>query len=227
MPKSIIAEGKTTEQAVENGLRSLKVSKESVTIKVIENEDKRSFFSILAPRVVKVELTLKENINFSNRTHKEYHVDEKQLNNGIKTVKEFMDDFAKKINANITIEVKKEENYISVIINGEDSNFLIGYKGEVLNSLQVILSSIINKNNENKIKITLDIANFREKRKKILEELAEKISKTVVRTGKQITLEPMSSYERKVIHDKLQDSNTVKTYSLGEDPYRRIVVSLK
>ena len=116
---------------------------------------------------------------------------------------------------------------IEVRINGEDSGFLIGYRGDVLNSLQVILSSVANKNSTSKIRVILDIEGYRNKRKATLESLAVKVSKTVSKTGKSITLEPMSAYERKIIHTKLQDNKYVTTYSVGEEPNRRLVISKK
>ena len=112
MPKSIIAEGKTTSEAIANGLKMLNTSKEKVNIKVLENQDKRSFFSILAPRVVKVELTLKENAEAENRKYKEKEIkiDEKELKLGKQKVDKFLEDFVKEFN-NLTykteIDIKK------------------------------------------------------------------------------------------------------------------------
>ena len=94
----------------------------------------------------------------------------------------------------------------------------------MLNALQVILNSVANKKAKNKVRIVLNVSNYREKREKSLEELADKISKTVFKTGKSITLEPMMAYERKIIHNRLQTNNKVKTYSIGEEPYRKVVI---
>ena len=116
---------------------------------------------------------------------------------------------------------------IEVNITGEDSGFLIGYRGDVLNALQTILSSVANKNLNTRIRVILDIENYRNKRKETLENLAVKVSKSVSRTGKSITLEPMGAYERKIIHSKLQDSKYVTTHSIGEEPNRKVVISKK
>ena len=112
-------------------------------------------------------------------------------------------------------------------MQGNDSGTFIGYRGETLNALQTVLISIANKHLETKAHIVLDIAGYREKRQKALEELSDKLSKTVIRTGKQVTLEPMSAYERKIIHNHLHSSEKVKTYSIGEEPYRKVVISKK
>lgn len=231
MLKSIISEGKTTNEAIEKGLKQLNVSKNMVDIKVLENEEKRSFFNILAPRVVKVELTIKENEKNSEKIEKketDKNVDEKDLEKAKINVKEFLDNFLKNVsNKEFDYSVEIANQNIEVNIKGEDSGFLIGYRGDVLNSLQTILSSIANKNNDSKIRVILDIENYRNKRKETLESLAIKVSKTVSKTGKSITLEPMGAYERKIIHSKLQDNRYVKTHSIGEEPNRRVVISKK
>ena len=228
---SIISEGKTTAEAVENGLKILNVSKDKVEIKVLENEDKRSFFSILTPRIVKVELKIKEDTKKENniikelpKKEKEYDKNIEEIEEGKKEVELFLKEFILKINENLKYEVKIEDYTIEVKIEGEKSGILIGYRGETLNSLQNILAAIANKKSTGRIKLTLDIEGYRLKREKTLEELAEKVSKTVLRTGKSITLEPMTPYERKIIHNKLQSNTKVQTYSIGENDNRRVVI---
>ena len=231
MSKSIISEGKTTQEAIENGLKELKVSKNEVEVKVLENEDKRSFFSILTPRVVKVELTLKENRKEERKqeekTKKNYEQNTEKITVAKERVEEFLKNWLNKVDESLEYTVTIEDSTILVDINGKGAGTLIGYRGETLNAMQTILSTIANKDAENKIKIVLDIENYREKRKKTLEELAKKVSKTVLKNGKSITLEPMSAYERKVIHTKLQENSKVETYSIGEGDNRRIVISKK
>ena len=151
MSNSIISEGKTTKEAIENGLRKLNLSKNDVEIKVLENEEKRSFFSILDPRVVKVEMTVKEkNKKVENIEKKEYNVTQDEVINAKNNVEKFVKEFVNLFDKNIKYEVKIEENEVKIFMNGENSGILIGYRGENLNSLQTILSSIGNKNNENK-----------------------------------------------------------------------------
>ena len=234
MAKSIISEGKTTNEAIENGLKKLNVTKKEVEIKVLESEDKRSFFSILAPRVVKVELTLKENFeatevteNKGIKTKKEIVLAIDEQEKAKKNLEKFFNEFSNNINENINYKIEKDENYINVVLNGDDLGFLIGYRGETLYAFQNILSAIAGKNIQNKVRVILDVQGYKEKREKTLEELAEKVAKTVVRTKKSIKLEPMKAYERKIIHSKLQQHPKVETTSIGEEPYRRIIVSLK
>lgn len=224
MPNSIVSEGKTTNEAIENGLKQLKVTKDKVDIKVLENPDKRSFFSILTPRIVKVELTLKEElktvkkeIKTENIKKREYDKDIQELEQAKQEIESFLQEFLPRVNEELTYQVKIEDYTIDIDIKGSAAGILIGYRGDTLNAFQTILSAIANKNASEKIKLILDIENYRQKRQKSLEELAEKVSKTVLRTGKAVTLEPMSAYERKIIHSKLQDNNKIQTYSIGEN----------
>lgn len=237
MNNSVISEGKTTQEAIENGLKQLKVSKDKVDIKVLENENKKSFFSILTPRVVKVELILKENVKVEKndkkiekreeKPKKEYDHNIEDIEKAKDIIEKFLNDWLKKIDESIQYSIKIEDYSINIDIKGESSGLLIGYRGETLNALQTILSTIANRNFNDRIRIVLDIENYRSKREKILEELAEKISRTVLKNGKSITLEPMTAYERKIIHSKLQDNDKIETYSIGEGDNRRIVIDRK
>ena len=230
MEKSIISEGKTTNEAIENGLKKLNVSKNMVDIKVLENEEKRSFFSILTPRVVKVQLTLKESINEENSTKKEKKEIELSVEEQEKTknnVEKFLKEFFEKVQSDVEYSVEAVSTGLNVDINNSNLGFLIGYRGETLYAFQNILTAVAGKGIENRIRVILNIEGYKEKRKKALEDLAEKIEKTVVKTKKSVTLEPMQAYERKIIHSKLQNSEMVETRSIGEEPRRRVVVSLK
>ena len=237
MGKTYVFEGKTTTEAIEKGLNELKVSKSRVDIKVLESEEKRSFFSILTPRVVKVEMTLKDEKDVEIKDKKEVkdqhenkkkEVSEEGKQKAIEELKSFLDKFIATLNEtgiNYTVEFK--DGNVEVDINGDNTGYLIGYRGEILNSLQVILNNIASKNVDEKVKVLLNINGYREKREKDLEILASKIAGTVIKTKKSITLESMSAYERKIIHTKLQSNDRVKTYSVGEEPHRKVVVALK
>ncbi len=226
-----IFEGKTTNEAIEKGLKELKVSKKQVDIKVLESEDKRSFFSILAPRTVRVELTIKENVEpeLDKKVKKEkVDISDETEKKAEQNIKEFLDNFSKSLpNNDLKYTIENDKNDILVDINGKDTGFLIGYRGNVLNSLQVILNNIANKGINERVRVLLNIGGYKQKREQDLKELAEKIAGTVIRKGKSITLEPMTSYERKIIHAELQSNSKVETHSIGEEPNRKIVVSLK
>lgn len=239
MPNSIIAEGKTTNEAIENGLKKLKVSKNQVTIKVLENEEKRSFFSILEPRVVKVELTLNENNNveeaLKNEKEKREKIHQKEktkyteseLEIAENNIREFLDKILPQLGEDSKYEINSNEDGVNVSISGESTNCLIGYRGDTLYAVQNILISTASKGLQNRVRVILDIAGYKDKRQKTLEDLADRMERNVIRTGKSITLEPMKAYERKIIHSRLQNSSKVTTISIGEEPRRRIVISLK
>ena len=234
--KVYVFEGKTSTEAIEKGLNELKVSKNKVDIKILDSEDKRSFFSILTPRVVKVEMRLKDVQDEPKQEVKEHKAENKKVvrsenvdnTEAINSTKKFLDEFIGKLpSKELSYEITEEGNVIKVDIKGEDTGYLIGYRGEVLNSIQTVLSNVASKSSKEKARVIVNIGGFREKREKDLQNLAVKIAGTVIKTKKSITLEPMSAYERKIIHTKLQENDKVKTFSVGEEPYRKVVVSLK
>ena len=196
---------------------------------MLENEEKRSFFSILTPRVVKVQLTLKDVEEEHKIVKKEINLSQEEQDIAVKNVEEFLKEFLNKLEKDEKIEysIKADKSGVYVNINDKNLGYLIGYRGETLYALQNVLSAIAGKKIENKVRVFLDIESYRAKREKTLEELAEKISKTVIKTKKSITLEPMQAYERKIIHSKLQNNELVTTKSIGEEPRRRVVISLK
>ena len=223
MAKTIISEGKTTTEAIEKGLKAINLPRELVEIKVLE-ENKKRFFDILAPKKVKVEIKEKE-----AKKPEEFEIETtvEELETAKSNVEEFLKEFLSKLpeKAQYTIEIKEKCIYIS--LNGKNIGNLIGYRGEALYALENILKTIANKNSENRVILRLDIEDYKQKRVKTLEELANKKAKIVEKTGKLITLEPMQAYERKVIHSILQNNPNVETRSIGQEPKRRIVISKK
>ncbi len=224
---SNIFEGRTTNEAIEKGLKELNLTRKQVDVKILESEDKRSFFNILTPRVVKVELIVKENTEKIIKKEK-IEVSAESEKKAEENIRRFLDEFISKLPTNdLVYDIKLDKNDLYVDIKGEDTGYLIGYRGNVLNSLQVILNNIANGELNERVRVLLNIGGYKEKREKDLKDLADKIAGTVIKKRKSITLEPMSSYERKIIHSKLQENSKVETHSIGEEPNRKIVVSLK
>ena len=223
MAKTIISEGKTTSEAIEKGLKAINLPKELVEIKVIE-ENKKSFFDILAPKVVKVEIKEKE-----AKKPEEFEIEttEEELENAKTTIEKFLEDFINSLPTQAEYETEIKDKCLYIWINGKEIGNLIGYRGEALYALENILKAIANKKSENKVVLRLDIENYKQKRVSTLEDLANKKAKIVEKTGKLITLEPMQAYERKVIHTVLQNNPNVETRSIGQEPKRRIVISKK
>ena len=223
MSKIVISEGKTTAEAIEKGLKEIGLPKELVDIKIIE-ENKKSFFDILAPKVVKVELKEKE-----AKKPEEFEIEttDEELETAKTKIDKFLNEFVEKLNNGTMYNIEVKDKCLYVSINGENVGNLIGYRGDALYALENILKAIANQNTENRVILRLDIEGYKEKRIKTLQEFAGKKAKIVEKTGKMITLEPMKPYERKIIHSFLQDNPNIETRSIGQEPKRRIVISKK
>ena len=131
------------------------------------------------------------------------------------------------LKATVSMEENKEERTLDIDLAGDDMGVLIGKRGQTLVSLQYLVSLVVNKGEDDYIRVKVDTENYRQRRKDTLENLAKNIASKVRRTGKPVTLEPMNPYERRVIHSALQNDRYVETHSEGEEPFRKVVVSLK
>lgn len=127
----------------------------------------------------------------------------------------------------ITAEYNEEEKELNINLTGEDMGILIGKRGQTLDSLQYLVSLVINKKSDDYIRVKLDTENYRERRKETLETLAKNIAYKVKRTKRSVSLEPMNPYERRIIHAALQNDKYVVTRSDGEEPFRHVIISLK
>lgn len=145
------------------------------------------------------------------------------------SAEEFLKDVFKAMNMTVDIQVteNKEEHTMDIELSGDEMGVLIGKRGQTLDSLQYLVSLVVNKYSEEYIRVKIDTENYRERRKETLENLARNIAYKVKRTRKTVALEPMNPYERRVIHSALQNDRYVTTHSEGEEPYRRVVVTLK
>ena len=145
------------------------------------------------------------------------------------SAEDFLKDVFKAMDMVVDIKVteNKEEKTMDIELSGEEMGVLIGKRGQTLDSLQYLVSLVVNKYSEDYIRVKIDTENYRERRKETLENLARNIAYKVKRTRKTVSLEPMNPYERRVIHSALQNDRYVTTHSEGEEPYRRVVVTLK
>ena len=134
---------------------------------------------------------------------------------------------AMKMEVEILVAVNEEEHIIEVELKGDDMGILIGKRGQTLDSLQYLVSLVVNKESEEYIHVKVDTENYRQRRKETLENLAKNIAYKVKRTKRSVSLEPMNPYERRIIHSALQNDKYVTTHSEGEEPFRRVVVTLK
>lgn len=143
--------------------------------------------------------------------------------------KDFLSDIFKSMNLAVVIEAKYDdiENTLDIDLSGDEMGVLIGKRGQTLDSLQYLVSLVVNKDVENYIRVKIDTENYRQRRKETLENLAKNISYKVKRTRRPVSLEPMNPYERRIIHSALQNDKYVTTHSEGDEPYRKVVVTLK
>ena len=127
----------------------------------------------------------------------------------------------------VNVETKLKDRQLEIKISGDDMGIIIGKRGQTLDAVQYLVNLVVNKGTAPYISVTLDTENYRERRKETLETLAFNLAKKVKHTGKNVVLEPMNPYERRIIHSALQNDRYVTTYSEGDEPYRNVVITLK
>lgn len=198
---------KTVDEALTNAMLELNTTIDNLEYEIIEKET--SGFLGIFGKPGKIRVRIKETVEGN--------------------AKKFLTDVLKAMNVSADLDIKynEENSNLDINLDGEDMGVLIGKRGQTLDSLQYLVSLVINKNSENYIKVKLDTENYRERRKETLENLAKNIAFKVKKTRRAVTLEPMNPYERRIIHSALQGDKFVETYSEGEEPYRRVVINIK
>ncbi len=143
--------------------------------------------------------------------------------------KDFLKSVFEAMNMAVVIDVKYDEaeKTMDIDLSGDEMGVLIGKRGQTLDSVQYLVSLVVNKNSEDYIRVKVDTENYRQRRKETLENLAKNISFKVKRTKRAVSLEPMNPYERRIIHSALQNDRYVTTHSEGDEPYRHVVVTIK
>lgn len=134
---------------------------------------------------------------------------------------------AMNIIVSVDIKVSETDRTMDINLAGDEMGILIGKRGQTIDSLQYLVSLVVNKESKEYLRVKIDTENYRERRKATLEELAKNIAYKVKRTKRPVSLEPMNPYERRIIHSALQNDRYVTTKSEGEEPYRHIIVLLK
>lgn len=208
---------KTVEEAIRKGLEELKVSRDDVKIEVLEEPTTGGVLGILSAKLAKVRLTVEKKIS------------EETANATIAKVTEILNDIFKITGETDTIkfEVKQNENQILLNIEGEKVSHLIGYKGKTIESLQSLINSMLQREDEKYAKVFVEINGYKKQKEEKLKRLANKMADNVIRFRKPIRLEPMSAYERLIIHNELAKRNDVETESFGEEPNRRVMIRKK
>ncbi len=208
--------GKNTEEAIRKGLEELKVSREDVRIEVLEEASSGGVLGILSAKMAKVRLTVDKKISDVQA--------EDTINRLDKILKELF-----KITGDDGIEYKieKGKNQINLTITGDKVSHLIGYKGKTIESFQSLLNAMLQRENEESAKVFVEVNDYKKRKEEKLKNLANKMANNVIRFRKPIRLEPMSAYERLIIHTELAKRDDVETESQGEEPRRRVVIKKK
>ncbi|MEE6452428.1 RNA-binding cell elongation regulator Jag/EloR [Gottfriedia acidiceleris] len=206
--REVTATGQTIEQAVQIALQQLSSTEEDVEITVIE-DGKKGFLGFGA-KPAKVLVVKKKTL-----IEKAYDY----LLNIVKSLDESAD-------VNFELQGTKEQTFLFTI-KGDKVALIIGKRGNTLNALQFLVQTFVNRHSKQLIHVVVDAENYRLKRKESLEILAKKTAQTVLKTRKAISLEPMPSFERKIIHHILTDMPNISTKSVGQDPHRQLVIDLK
>ncbi len=153
--------------------------------------------------------------------------DPEKLGEAGKLAYDFLKNVTEKMGVTVAIRVTEEEDHLSVSMMGDTLGILIGRRGDTLDALQYLTSLQVNKHRDGYMRVSLDTENYRQKREEALSKLAMRMAARARKTGRKVTLEPMNPYERRVLHSALQGNPYVTTHSEGEEPYRRVVITLK
>jgi spoIIIJ-associated protein len=214
--KTIEVSARSVEEAKKIALEKLNIGEEDVDIDIIE-EPSKGFLGILGGKLAKVKVTQKE------KTQLVVSEGKVTLNES----KKFLETVTKLMGAQTSINVQNNGEYIKMDLVGNDLGILIGRRGDTLDALQYLANIVANKNNdEERIRVIVDAEGYRERRKDTLTKLAFRMAEKVKRTGQRVIMEPMNPQERRIIHTALQSESGIQTLSEGEEPFRKVIISL-
>ncbi|CCY71912.1 putative RNA-binding protein [Clostridium sp. CAG:921] len=208
--------GKTVEEAIRKGLEELKVSRDDVKIEVLEEPVSGGVLGILSAKLAKVRLTVDKKIS-----------DEQYKNTSDKLKSILSEMFKITGEEDLQYSIDRRENQVILNIKGSDVSHFIGYKGKTIESFQSILNSMLQREDEDYAKVFVEVNDYKKQKEEKLKRLANKMANNVIRFRKPIRLEPMSAYERLIIHTELANRDDVETESIGEEPRRRVVIKKK
>ena len=206
MKRIVRGVGKNLDDAINNGLQELAVTKEEVDVNILQVPDS-GLKKIFGKKEAIVELSLK------NDPEQNAHL--------------FLTDVFQAMAIPCKITTRLDGDLLFITFEGDKMGVLIGRRGQTLDALQYLTSLAVNRQSDNYVRVILDTENYRAKRQKTLEALGEKMAGRAAYYGKKMVLEPMNPAERRIIHAKLQDHQKVYTYSEGAEPYRHVVIQLK
>lgn len=223
--RSVIKNAKSIEEAVAAALAELAVSEDMVTIEVLE-EGKKGFLGLVG-KEASVRVTVKEEEIEEVPAPAEAIIDT-DASAPVEIAETFLRHILDSMGLEADLSINPgEENTVEIDITGDDMGILIGRRGETLSALQYLTSLAVNRRTEEYYRIVLDTENYKKRREETLKRLAKRLAGNAVRYRRNVTLEAMSPYERRIIHSELQDDPMVTTYSTGEEPNRKVVIAYK
>lgn len=225
--RKIVASGKTIDDAVRNGLTELNTTMDQVAVTVLEPPS-RGLFGLIGVKPAKVEVTLIEAEPIAEEIPAELEKPAEYPLDPLAEAERFIIEVGATMGLSLTVTRSSSREGTTLAIQGRgDLGLLIGRRGQTLDALQYLVNIVANRYSDSHLRIVLDAENFRDRRRQTLEDLSDRLAGRVIRTKKEVVLEPMSPQDRKVIHAQLQNHNRVKTYSKGEEPNRCVVITLK
>lgn len=203
--RSVEKVGKTREEAVRAALKELGVGLDEAKVEMVEDPNRSGFLGLLQGRQVRVRVTAQEDVG--------------------KTAARFLREVLVGMGITARVEVLHREDQIVLNVTGSDLGLLIGRRGQTLDAIQFLIGMVANRNQEEKKRIVVDVQGYRQRHEESLRRLAMRTAERVRTEGKKAVLSPMTPAERRIIHTTLQDQSGVFTYSEGQDPFRRVIVS--
>jgi spoIIIJ-associated protein len=226
----ITAKGQTVEEAVQSALVQLGVSRDQVEIRILD-KGRKGFLGFLGSRPAIVEVTVNKALDLIEEAVavKSDPIEEvvSAQKDPIEEAVSYVKGIIREMNLDVTVEKSVKGREVKLTLSGEQVALLIGKRGSTLNAIQYLTQLVVNRSTKQYINIMIDAENYREKRKGTLESLAQRLAKQVFSTKKKVILEPMPSFERKVIHQALSHHPHVITTSEGAEPHRHVVISPK
>ncbi len=204
--KRIEKTAKSIDEAIELALNELGATKDMIDVEVVD-EGTKGLFGLLGSKEAKVIVTMKQT--------------------PASVALDFLNDLFFSMGMKVDVDITEQDDILNINLSGDNMGIIIGKRGDTLDAIQYLTSLVVNRIDGSYTKISIDTENYREKRKAALCALSNRIADKVSKTGRRHTFEPMNPYERRVIHASLQDHEIVHTYSIGEEPNRKVVVALK
>ncbi len=217
MPTSIEKKARSVEEAVAEAVAELGIAEEDAVVNVIQ-ESSKGFLGLGGKEAI---------VEVSVRGEDAPEQEQEAGDGPVATAKKFITDVLNAMGIEVQVSAVYQDDILDIELSGPNMGIVIGKRGDTLDSIQYLTSLVVNKGSQDYIKVSIDTENYREKRRAALVALSDRLAAKVARTGKKFSLEPMNPYERRIIHSNLQANEDVTTFSVGQEPYRKVIIAPK